>query len=460
MTLNTAGLLAPQFEHTKRLIDSIYLNGYAFDLSETGTGKSYVAAAVARAMNKPLVIICPKTIIPQWRKIAALFGLNPLIINYEKIGRGNTEYMRWEHLPDPMHPWDVTIRKELPSFKFPKNSFIILDEGHRCKGQETTNSWMMVSLALQGYRVLMSSATAATSPLEMKALGFLCGMHRLYNFTEWCLMHGGQWMGNYGAITWDMDSRDAYAAMLGLNQYMFDRRKCASRMTVEDFGNLFPESHVVAEAYSMGSNEPKMQAVYENMESEIARLNERAEGYRNHVFAVLMKARRESELLKVPLFVEMIEDLFDENKSVVIFLNFTETIEAVANRLAKKYRPHIGYIVGGQSENARQNDIDNFNSDKKRIMITQISAGGVGVSLHDLNGKFSRASIVSPNFSAFQLVQALGRIWRTGGLTKVYQRIVYAANTIEERACRRVQFKINSLATLNDADMIAGIQIF
>jgi hypothetical protein len=93
-------------------------------------------------------------------------------------------------------------------------------------------------------------------------------------------------------------------------------------------------------------------------------------------------------------------------------------------------------------------------------MICNIAAGGVGVSLHDLNGNFPRASIVSPNYSAYQLVQALGRVWRQGGLTKSYQRIVFAAGTIEEQACRRVQFRINNLSTLNDADMRAGIKMF
>jgi superfamily II DNA/RNA helicase len=164
----------------------------------------------------------------------------------------------------------------------------------------------------------------------------------------------------------------------------------------------------------------------------------------------------------VPLFVEMIEDLYDENKSVVCFVNFTETVEAITKRLnkVKKLQDLIGYIVGGQSDKVRQQDISDFNSDKKRILIANIKAGGIGINLHDLIGKHPRASIVSPNYSAYELVQALGRIWRQGGLTKSYQRIVFAAKTIEEQACRRVQFRLNNLSTLNDADMRAGIKLF
>jgi ERCC4-related helicase len=234
-------------------------------------------------------------------------------------------------------------------------------------------------------------------------------------------------------------------------------------MVVEDFGKLFPESHIVADAYDLGPTEgARCQQVYDDMDTEIARLDERAADYSQHIFAIMMEARRRAELCKIPTFVDMVEDLFDEGKSVVVFLNFHDSVEALIKRLEKnkKLRGLISFIIGGQDAKKRQDDIEAFQADKKRIMICNIAAGGVGVSLHDLNGKFPRASIVSPNYSAYQLVQALGRIWRQGGLTKSYQRIVFAAGTIEERACRRVQFRINNLSTLNDADLRDGIKMF
>jgi hypothetical protein len=233
-------------------------------------------------------------------------------------------------------------------------------------------------------------------------------------------------------------------------------------MTVDQFGTLFPESHIVAEAYDLGGNTSKVQQVYDEMELELGKLEARAENYRDHIFAIMMEARRKAELLKVPLFVEMMEDLYDEGKSVVVFVNFEDTVSAIRKRLAglKKFKNLIGYIVGGQKDVERQNDIDAFNADTKRIMIANIKAGGIGISLHDLHGNHPRASIVSPNYSAYELVQALGRVWRQGGKTKSYQNIVFAAATIEERACRRVQFRINNLSTLNDADLREGIKMF
>jgi superfamily II DNA or RNA helicase len=463
-TINSTGLLSPQVEHTKVLLDSIYKNGFAVDMSSTGTGKSYCAAAIIREMNRPAVVVCPKSVIPAWQKVLKSFGVaGAILINYEKLGRGNTKWMKWKKLQDLMRPWDEAAKEERPDFNFPRNAIIVLDEGHKCKGDHTSNSQMMLSLVEQGYKLLVMSATIATTPLEMKAFGYLAQLHKLYNFPDFCRIHGAQYIGRWGAFSFDAASLEAKKAMLALNRYLFKTRKCSSRLTIEDFGTLFPEGYTVAESYDLGDlMTNRCQQGYDEMEEEIAQLDKRTENYSAHIFAIITKARRHAELCKVPLFVEMIEDLFEEGKSVVCFVNFTATVEAIDKRLTKnkKLNGLIGHVVGGQSDKERQDDIDGFQADRKRILVTNIKAGGISISLHDLNGKFPRASIVSPNYSAYELIQALGRIWRQGGLTKVYQRVVFAARTVEEIACRRVQQRIHNLSALNDADLKAGIKLF
>ena len=456
MTIDTTGLLPPQVGHVQKLVDSLYKNNFAVDMSETGTGKTYAAAAVIRELNRPFAVICPKSVIHQWEGILKTFKLKAVtIINYEKLVRGNTKWMKWKKQPDPLKPWDEKAVREIPEFKFKSDTLVIVDEGHKCKGANTSTSWLMVSLKLQNYRILVSSATVATTPLEMKAFGFLTNLHALYNFKEFCRMNGAEWVGRWGALSFDLASERAKESMLKLNGYLFEEMKCASRMKVEDFGNLFPESHIVAEAYDLGSNESKIQAVYDEMDYELARLEEKSENYSEHIFAIMMAARRKAELCKVPLFVDMAEDLYDEGKSVVLFVNFTDTVDAIVKRLEKvnKFKDQIGFIVGGQTDKVRQADIEAFQADKKRVLVVNIAAGGTGISLHDLNGKFPRASLISPNWSAYNMRQALGRVWRQGGKTKSYQRIVYAAKCVEEQICHRVQFKLNCLDTLNDGDL-------
>ena len=458
MVINSSGLLGPQAAHTQSLVDSIYLNGFALDASETGTGKTYCAAAVARELNRPVVVICPKAVMPAWTKVFNLFGISPLLlINYEKIGRGNTPHMKWKKLPNPEKPWDEKAKISMPDFRIPREALVVLDEGHKCKGADTTNSWMLVALVNQNYNVLMSSATAACSPMEMRAFGYMTGLHSLHNFREFCRMHGAEWLGRYGAMVWDAGSNAARESMLRLNEYLYDTRKCASRMTREQFGVLFPESHVVAESYDLGPTATKnLQHAESVMEYELAQLEEKCEGYSEHIFAIMTRYRRHSELLKVPMFVDMIEDLFDEGKSIAVFVNYDDTVQAISKLLREmpKFKGLIGYVVGGQNADVREKDIQAFQSDQKRVIIANTAAGGVGISLHDLNGKHPRASIISPTWSAQNMMQCLGRIWRQGGQSKSYQRIVYASGVgIEEKICLRVQFKLNCLNTLNDGDL-------
>ena len=93
-------------------------------------------------------------------------------------------------------------------------------------------------------------------------------------------------------------------------------------------------------------------------------------------------------------------------------------------------------------------------------MLVNSAAGNAGIGLHDLNGTYARGSILSPSYSAINLVQCLGRIHRAEGKTPCIQKIMFAAGTIEERCCERVQSKLDNLDLLNDGDLIGDVKIW
>jgi len=466
--MNLTGLLEPQKAHAMTLIDSLYLNGVAADLSETGCGKTHVASCIARGMNCPIVVICPKMVMPDWEATLAVYGLKPtIIINYEKLCRGNTKFLKYKNpKAGDSHVRSTKKTHKVERFltatiKLPPGCLVILDESHKCKGASSLNAGLMIALKRQGYRCLLLSATQATNPLEMKAFGYVANLHKLSDFNEFCIDYGAQWVGKWGAQYFDSEDKEAQAKMKQCHHNLFDVQKISSRLTRESMGSLFPENQIIVKAYDMG-NADKIQARYDWMEDEIARLQERTENYAQHILAIIIKARREIELLKVPTILEMMEDLYDEGKSVGVFVNFTDTIELIQRRLAsnKKFVGKIGLIYGGQSVNDRIQDVADFNADKKRIIIANNAAGGQSINLHDITGKHPRATIINPNYSAIQLLQVLGRIHRQGGLSKCYQRILFAAGTREEQICRRLNAKITNLSLLNDGDMVEGMKFF
>jgi superfamily II DNA or RNA helicase len=451
--MNVELLLPPQREHAVNMLNSLYINGVACDQSETGTGKTYVAAWLAKNLNSPVVIVCPKVVIPSWTKVLSYFGIKAhCLINYEKLIRGNTEHLSFKDGKDNSAS-DYIIN-------FPKNSLVILDEVHKCKSSTSKNSDFLIKLKMDGYKSLLLSATAATNPLEMKAFGFATTLHNLTSYRQF-ITDSGAYVGRYGGFQIDLQSQKTVEAMSNIHDKLFNLYKVSSRMTRKMFDKIFPDNHVMAECFDMGTNTDKINKVYQQMESELAALEESSVNYSQHHFAIMTKARRMAELLKVPTMVEMIEDWYDEGISPVVFVNFTDTVEAIEKQLAKnrKFDGKIARIVGGQSDKVRQKDIELFQSDNKRIMIANLAAGNAGVSLHDLIGNFARGSIISPSYSAINLLQALGRIHRAEGKTKCIQKVMFAAGTIEEDACKRVQSKLNNLECLNDGDLTYSVRI-
>ena len=451
--MNVELLLPPQREHAVNLLNSLYINGVACDQSETGTGKTYVAAWLAKNLNSPVVIVCPKVVIPSWTKVLSYFGIKAhCLINYEKLIRGNTEHLSFKDGKDT-GPSDYTIN-------FPKNSLVILDEVHKCKSATSKNSDFLIKLKMDGYKSLLLSATAATNPLEMKAFGFATTLHNLVSYRHF-ITSSGAYAGRYGGFQIDLQSQKTIEAMSNIHNTLFNLYKVSSRMTRKMFDKIFPDNHVMAECFNMGTNTDKINRVYEQMEAEMAALEESSINYSQHHFAIMTKARRMAELLKVPTMVEMIEDWYDEGISPVVFVNFTDTVEAIEKQLVKnrKFDGKIARIVGGQSDKVRQKDIEDFQSDNKRIMIANLAAGNAGVSLHDLIGNHPRGSIISPSYSAINLLQALGRIHRAEGKTTCIQKVMFADGTIEVEACKRVQSKLNNLECLNDGDLTYNVRI-
>jgi SNF2 family DNA or RNA helicase len=296
-------------------------------------------------------------------------------------------------------------------------------------------------------------------PTEMRAFGYATNLHSGYTFKAWVDGVCDVVQTQFGQQL-NLASARTQQGMRTIHNSLFNVQQLASRLTREQMKSLFPDNRVFAECVDMGDNTSKIQRVYELMQAEIDRLDKDASEYSSHVFAQMVRARRMAEVLKVPTMIDMVTEWYRENISPVVFVNFTETIEALQTRLEALYGDEVGIIVGGQSSKKRQSIIDAFQEDRKRIMLVNMAAGNDGIGLHDLNGKYARGAILNPSFSAIHLSQALGRIHRAEGKTPCIQKIIFASGTIEERCCERVQFKIDNMDLLNDGDLTGDIRIW
>ena len=429
------------------------MNGFAFDASPTGTGKTYCASWIAKNYGSSVVVICPKSVQKNWFDTLKSFGIdNPIVMTFERLVRGNTDY----------YTYDMSVYLNRTNWwkslgitvNFPSNSLVILDEVHKCKGQKSLTGECLVAIKNAGHKLLMLSASAATNVTEMKAFGYVTLLHSGYGFYDFCKDNGVAF-NRFGLGTWDANLQKCKEGMVRIHNTLFNTLGCANRMNRKDFGDIFPDNQVIADGFDLGSNTAKLQSVYNEMEYELMNLDESSMEYSEHHFAIIMKARRQSELLKVPAMVSWIEDMYDEGVSPVVFINFRETLEAIEKRLdSAKYSGKIAKIVGGQTQKQRDNEIEQFQSDTKRICLVMVAAGSASVSLHDLNGNYPRHTLINPSYSAINTLQALGRCHRANGKTPVIQRFFFANGVeIEEKMRKRVNLRLTNLDSLNDGDL-------
>ena len=465
MIFDTTGLLKPQIKHAEFLADALQTHGIAADLSGTGTGKTFVGSAILRHLKRKFIVVCPKLNLPKWKTVLNQFGLSAeLIINYEKLARGNIRQI---------YRYKVKGQKDIPyflrgEFKIPKDWIVVLDESHRTKGVESLQAGMLFALKSQGYSVLCLSATQAMTPMDMRAFGFATNLHKgmhfiggrgqnngMNLFKQFCEKAGAKYVGHWGAMYFDSEDAESVSKLQEVRNNLFNVQKIASRMNREDFGDIFPKNQIEATAYDMGENGIKIGHVYNDMAAEIARLEDRCKDYALHVLAIITRARRMAELLKVPSLCELTEDLYDEGKSVLIFVNYADSIEALVTRLSKKFgADKIAQIHGGVTTRQRLEDIEAFQTYKKRITVANLAAGGESIDLHDITGKHPRASLINPSYRAIAVLQSIGRHDRAYAKSDCLTNLVLADGTIETNVARNFNGKRGHLDILNDGDLV------
>jgi len=434
-----------QIEPTKQQIVALDMFGGAVDASDTGTGKTYTTLAAAIVLNRPVFVVCPKAVIPSWKKVDRHFGRKVRVeaCNYELLRRGQQPALAL-HNPG---------KDEKFEWKLPKDTIIVFDECHRLKDYRTYNCKMGLAAVAQGYHVLGLSATAADNPLQMKFVGRLCRLFQEKDFWPWTQENG------CAKGRWGFEFVGGNKVLQRLHEEIFPLH--GSRIRIADLGDAFPETLISAECYDLNGDTERLNGVYDEMDAEIARIEakEQADSEKQACILVAqLRARQRAEILKVPATAAMARDLEEEGMSVAIFCNYDDTVNALMAKLGTDC-----VIRGGQTAAVREENIQRFQAlrraraaihfptpsaqDAKQALgrvarapdenapevdssikpspfiICNIRAGGVGISLHDLNG------------------------------SKSIQRIFFAAGTIEEIVCRQVQDKVNRIDLLNDGDL-------
>lgn len=451
-------------------------------LSDMGTGKTFVAAAVALAHGLPTLVVVPAVSVTSWERACAMFGDELSIVGYEALRTGRTPFGWWDNTPPPgfrleryfyceschrevnMNPMEFVpcycrrdgvhcVETKKRSWRYGQFHFapevrnVVFDECHRLGGMDSLNADMAFALHRQKILFHGMSATFASDPLKLRALGLLLGLHKGTDFYTWATKRGARRVPPFNGWKWLATPERQREVMLDIRNELIPAR--GVRLSTDDILG-FPERDITAELYDL-EGAGLIDQLYAEMADALAVLEKRKEQDKAPDLAItrMIRAAQKIELLKVPVAVELSRDSMARGESVAIFVNYKATLE----ELRKKLKCDC-YIDGSpEGVRVRQQNIDTFQENRSPLILVNNQAGGICVSLHDLYGGHPRTGYVMPCFSATAIRQVFGRLHRDGAKSKCHYRVMFAAGTGEVKMHRALAAKLDNLDYLNDGDL-------
>jgi len=417
---DTSNLREYQLPSVQRLVYAVRTYGGGLDQSDTGTGKTYVALGVAKNLGLPVFIVCPVPAIPSWKRAIKLTETECLgIVNYEHLRTKKNKYVDRD-------------KEEI----FLHDCLVIYDEAHKVKNIDTINSEIALLFYQKKYKMLFLSATLADKPQQLETVARCSG-----------LLDRQSWNGFLSRIgvsivqgTWGIEYAYSPDSFRKLNKILVEECR-ATRIRKADLPEQFKKAIIEPILVDFGK---EVQKAYSELYDKILhyeKLEDKATG-----LVETLRARQKCELAKVGWFVSSAREYMEEGLSVICFVNFRETGQAIAEQL------QCDFIFGDRTPEEREGMRQRFQRNENHCLVLTSATGGASIDLHDIAGR-QRISLISPTWSAQELLQIFGRTDRDGSLSPSICKIVFAESTIEESVYESVLGKVENISTLNDGDM-------
>jgi len=138
------------------------------------------------------------------------------------------------------------------------------------------------------------------------------------------------------------------------------------------------------------------------------------------------EAQRITQSAKLQMLLELVEELLDEGRRILIFSQFTSMLEIIEEQMIKAKVPY-SKLTGATRK--RQEQIDKFNANKTEVFLISLKAGGVGLNL-------TQADTVihyDPWWNPAAEDQATDRAHRIGQDKPVFVYKLIVENSVEQK---------------------------
>ena len=409
----------PPMEHQKVAIEKLLANDKFILADDMGLGKT-TAAVIASIESgaKKVLIVCPASLKINWdREIKNYTDRRVLIVEGRKWGSTFDYYIINYDILKNYHTTEKSEDSE--DFKLLVNEkfdLAIVDEAHYVSNTTANRTRLLNDVLETIPRVWLLTGTPMTSrpinyfnllkivdsPLTLNWQSYVRRYCKGYQFT---VGNRKVWNTSGASNLDELRERTKSYVLRRMKTDILDLpEKIVTPVFVELTSKMYDEE---LEEFTRISNDKK------DNETISVTLNR------------LMKIRQLIAYEKIPYTCEIIDKCLDQGKKVIVFTNFTMSLEM----LHEKYKKNSVILNGSMSKEKKQESVDRFqNENKIKIFISNIVAGGVGITL-------TAGEVVIMNDLSFVPAhhsQAEDRAYRYGQKNSVLVYYPIFENTLEK----------------------------
>ena len=405
----------PPLQHQKEAIEKLAGSRRFILADDMGLGKTTCTIIAAlETGSKKILIICPASLKINWQREIENYSDRPVFISEGKKFSTESDFVIVNY--DILKNFHDTKEKENSLLNQSNFDLVILDEAHMISNPQAQRTKIINHFVKNIKRVWLLTGTPMTSrPMNYYNLLNIIESPVAQNWMAYAIRYcqGYQFMAGRRKV-WNVTGAS------NLEELRDRTSKQILRRLKEDVLDL-PDKIISPVYLRLKSKE------YEELMGEYYDWFDKNPDEASSLtvqFSKLMKVRKVISNEKTKQTIEIVENIIEQGKKVIVFTNFTESLQTIYSHFEKQ----AVYLDGSCSKPHRQKAVDEFQDNEKiKVFVGNIKAAGVGLTL-------TSAEVVIMNDLSFvpaEHSQAEDRAYRYGQKNNVLVYYPLYENTIE-----------------------------
>jgi SWI/SNF-related matrix-associated actin-dependent regulator 1 of chromatin subfamily A len=405
----------PPLEHQKESIQKLVENKKFILADDMGLGKttSTIIAALESG-SKKVLIICPATLKINWKREIENYSDKPVYIAEGKNFSTDADFVIINY--DIIKNFHDTKKKGESQILDANFDLVVVDEAHYIKNATAQRTKLINDLVKKVDRLWLLTGTPMTSrPIDYFNLLSLIESPVAKNWMAYAIRYCQGYQFNVGGRkVWnvmgasnleELRDRTAGLTLRRLKENVLDLPdKIITPVYLRLKSKMYEE--IMGEYYDWYDKNPE--------ESKSLTVQ----------FTKLTKIRQVIADEKISQTIELAENIVEQGKKVIIFCNFTDSLDKICEHFGKA----AVKVNGSMSKPERQHSVDSFqDNDKIKVFVGNIKAAGVGITLTAAEAVIMNDLSFLPSDHA----QAEDRAYRYGQKNNVLVYYPIFENTIE-----------------------------